>query len=185
MNRKDAGGEYWHLLVGAAVGMVSQFIFDVGYNMYRGESFVEALHCTSSWADYGAAALSGALAASGVGVIGSIAGNAGISSMNYLTNCEIEGKKGTAEGLLASATIGGLTGYAGGKGANGAKLRGIYSRANEVLDRVVSPKRIAQYTAKKTVVKMTVAKESFKTMGIGVLSNIANKGAVTVIGYIK
>lgn len=42
----------------------------------------------------------------------------GISSVNYLTNCEIEGGKGTAKGLLVSATIGGLTGIAGGKGTS-------------------------------------------------------------------
>ena len=160
-------------------------LFDVGYNMYRGESFVEALHRTSSWADYGAAAISGALAASGVGVVGSIAGNAGLSSMSYLVDCEIEGEKETAAGLLVSATIGGLTGVAGGKGVNGSKLRGIYGWADDKLQRAVSPRKIAYYIAKKTMVKTTVAKATVKTTIFGVASNVVKKGAFKVIGYLK
>ena len=98
VSRKDEGGECWHLLIGAAVGAISQFMFDVGSNIIAGRSITDFK--MGSWADYGTAALSGMLAASGVGLVGSIFGNAGLSALNYLANCEKENEKSTVKGLL-------------------------------------------------------------------------------------
>ena len=185
VSRKDEGGECWHLLVGAAVGVAIQFASDVGYNMSQGESFIDALHTSSSLADYGASALSGALAASGIGFAGSVLGNAGISGLNYLLNCEIDKKTANFVDLLVSTAIGGAAGAIGGKGANGAKLRGVYSNAKDKLTRAVSTRKIAQYTAQKTTVKKAVAKAVARNVFAGSVSIFLNKGAAKVVGYFK
>ena len=172
--RRDDGGEFWHLVVGAVVCVASQYIFDVVTSLKNGESFADALKPKSTWADYGAAALSGALAASGVGIVGSVIGNAAIGGVQYLANCEIKGDAISSEDFAASIVIGGVSGLAGGKGANGKGLRGVYKRSSEVLRTTASPKKIAMYTAKKVAVKQTTIKATIKTFSIGILSNYAN-----------
>lgn len=50
------------------------------------------------------------MAASGVGVVGSVLGNAAISGTDYLANCVLAGEKGNLTDLAMSVTIGGATG---------------------------------------------------------------------------
>lgn len=176
VTRKDDGGQCWHLLVGAAVGLFSQYVSDVTLNLMSGQSFADALKPKSTWADYGAAALSGALAASGVGAVWSVAGNAAIGGFQYLANCDIKSESITTIDLVGSIAIGGLTGLAGGKGANGKALRGVYNRSAEALRTAVSPKKIAIYTAKQIAVKQTAIKAATKTFALGIASNYAHAG---------
>ena len=89
VNRQNDGGRFWHLIVGAIVGVASQYVIDVASNLAEGQSFSETLRPSSTIADYGAAAISGALAASGIGMIGSIVANAALGGTNYMANCLI------------------------------------------------------------------------------------------------
>ena len=154
--RTDAQGEWWHLIVGAVVGAASQYVSDVVSNLASGKSFTEALVPTSSIVDYLAAAASGALAASGVGALGSAMANAAIDGVAYIANCGINGEEVNGTELLFTVATSALT---SGKGADGANLRGVYKRSKQVLKTAVSPKKIAMYTAKKRKVVTTVVEE--------------------------
>ena len=169
--RKDNGGNCWTLIIGAVVGVVTQYICDVSINLLSGKSFVDSLRPTSSWADYGAAALSGALAATGIGAGASIAANAALGGATYLANCAIEGEEVDALDLGLAITGGGFSGAIGGAGANGEKLKGIVSTSKQILKSTVSPKKIAMYTAKIAAAKTAVVESLTRTFGAGVFSN--------------
>ena len=111
--RKDSEGTFWHLIVGAVVGVATQYVADVVSNLASGKSFSESLKPTSSWADYGSAAVSGALAASG---IGSVAANAALGGATYVANCQISGETVNGADFLVSVGIGGIAGAIGGNG---------------------------------------------------------------------
>ena len=154
--RTDSQGEWWHLVVGAIVGAASQYVSDVVSNLASGKSFTESLVPTSSAVDYLAAAASGALAASGVGALGSAVANAAIDGAAYIANCGINGEEINGAELLFTVTTSALT---SGKGVDGANLRGVYKHSKQVLKTAVSPKKIAMYTAKKKKVVTTVIGE--------------------------
>ena len=122
---------------------MTQYVSDVAISLFEGESFSEALKFRSSWADYGSAALSGALAASGIGLGAAIAANAALGGATYLANCAIEGADANMLDFGLATGIGALSGAIGGKGANGAKLRGIWKTSKTTLQTAVSPKKIA------------------------------------------
>ena len=154
--------------------VATQYAFDVATNVIAGKSLLESLKPSSTWADYGAAALSGVLAASGVGLAGSVAANAAIGGTTYLVNCEIKGEKADVANFVASSTIGAVAGYVGGKGIDGKKLESIARTSKSYLKTAVSPKKVAMYTAKVTACK-TIAKQGIKTLiRAGVGSNLAN-----------
>ena len=156
VSREDTGGEFWHLIAGAIVGAVSQYVGDVVSNIVSGKSLEESLDPTSSAVDYMAAAASGALAASGIGALGSALANATIDGVAYVANCGIEGKEVDGNEFLLTVATGALT---SGKGIDGANLRGVYKYSTLVLETAVSPKKIAMYTAKKSKVIKTVILE--------------------------
>jgi hypothetical protein len=174
--RADEGGNVWHILVGAAVGVVTQYIADVAINMIEGKSFSEALKPTSTLTDYGSAALSGALAASGVGLGVSIAANAALGGATYLANCDIKDEKANFVDFGLSMGIGAISGAIGGSGANGAKLRGVAKTSKLVLQSAISPKKIAMYSAKRANVVKTVVTSTARTIAAGLTSNALNYG---------
>ena len=153
ISREDGGGSFWHLVVGAVVGAVTQYVSDVVSSRVEGKSITESLIPTSSIIDYMAAAASGALSASGVGRLGSAIANATIDGIAYVANCKNEGKSVNADVFLATVATSAIT---AGKGINGAKLRGTYKYSTEVLKSAVSEKKIAIYTAKQTDILDTV-----------------------------
>ena len=163
--RADSNGEWWHLVIGAVVGLASQYVSDVVYNLASGESFLEALTPSSSGFDYLAAAASGALSATGIGTVASAITNAAIDGLAYAANCLIGEDEFNSDKLLLTMVAGGI---GAGKGVDGANLRGVYKYSTEVLKTAVSPKKIAAYTAKKINVVKTVAVEIGKTLLDGV-----------------
>lgn len=165
ISRVDSEGTWWHLVVGAIVGVVSQYVSDVVSNLASGDSLSEALIPTSSAVDYIAAAASGALAASGVGAVGSAIANAAIDGLAYAVNCGIEGEKIDEAELLFTVAASALT---AGEGIDGAKLRGVYKYSKEVLKTAVSPKKISMYTAKKAKVVKTVIMQIAESLAGGV-----------------
>lgn len=171
--RTDSSGEVWHLAVGAVVGVATQFIADVGIGLATGNSFGEIVSSLSP-VDYVSAAIGGVIAASGIGLAGAVTANAALGGATYLANCSYKGEKANMADLAVATTVGGLSGYIGGKGVNGKNLRGVYNRSNQVLKTAQSTKKIAQYTAKKIAVKTSVKKGVESTVKAGLFSNVSN-----------
>ena len=172
--RSDNGGQLWHLAVGAAVGIATQYISDVVTNLSNGKSFRESLTPTSTIADYASAAISGALAASGAGLGISVAANAALGGATYLANCSIAGVDADITDFQIAVGIGAISGLVGGSGADGAKMRGIVSTSNQTLQSAISPKKVAMYTAKIVNVAKNVAVSTARTMAAGFSSNYLN-----------
>ena len=171
--RVDIYGAIWHLVVGAAVGIATQFVADVGIGLMSGNSIGEVMGSLSA-VDYVSAAVGGALAASGISAVGAIAANAALGGTTYLANCGYKGEKANVVDFGAATVVGGIAGKIGGSGVNGRKLRGIYRRANDVIKTVKSARRIAKYVAKKTAIKVTVKSGVKQTVKAGFFSNITN-----------
>lgn len=174
ISRADSGGEVWHLVIGAAVGVATQYVSDVTLNLLSGKSLSDSLTQPSSFVDYTSAAIGGALAASGIGLAGSIAANAALGGATYLMNSNIEGKSTNALDLTLAVGIGGVAGVIGGSGANGAKLKGVYTTSKTVLKTTVSTTQKAMYTAKVSTVKRTVTISTVRTVVAGFFSNVGN-----------
>ena len=174
--RQDHNGEFWHVLIGAGVGIIGQYVADVVSNVVSGEQQGwNVLLPSSSLVDYFAAAASGALAATGIGTIGSALANAAIDGTAYVANKLIEGEQINGVEAAVSMVFSAVT---SGKGINGKNLRGIVKRSNQVLETAVSPRKIAMYTAKKTAVKKLVKKEiitSLVSSGVSGLDDGLNR----------
>ncbi len=167
ITRADGDGEFWHIIIGAAVGVATQYISDVVTNVMSGEKGWDALKIQSTWADYAGAALSGALAASGAGVAVSALANAAIDGMVYVVNNGISGTEIDASKLIATMVVGAVT---SGKGIDGKNLRGIYKHSKQALATAVSPKKIAMYTSKITQVNKEVARKIGSSLIEGAIS---------------
>ena len=122
----------WHLVIGAAIGIATQFVADVGIDLASGKTFGEIMTSLSP-VDYVSATISGALAASGIGIVGSVVANATLGGVTYLANCDYNEEEVNIVDLAFSTTVGGVSGYIGDSGVNGKNLRGVYSRSNQVL----------------------------------------------------
>lgn len=127
-----------------------------------------------SLVDYTSAAIGGAIAASGIGIAGSIVANATLGGTTYLANCSYKGVKANKKDFVVSAVIGGVAGVIGGSGANGKNMRGVYSRSKKVINATKSTRKQIMYKAKITTIKKNVAKSSVRTAVAGVFSNVAN-----------
>ena len=174
ITRIDANGGWWHVVIGAAVGVIAQYATDVTINLRQGKSFINALSPRSSLVDYDAAAISGALAATGIGMGASISANAAISGIAYLSNGSIYGSEITLSGFVEATVAGAAAGVVGGKGANGAKLRGITKTSRAVLKTAVSQKKVAMYTKKIASVKKDVVTSTGRTVLATLATNFRN-----------
>lgn len=155
--RIDSSGAVWHLAVGAVVGVATQFVADVGIGLATGSSFGEVIS-SLSLVDYAAAAIGGAIAASGIGFAGAVVANATLGGTTYLANCSYKGVKSNKKDFIASTVIGGVAGAIGGSGANGKNMRGVYSRSKQVINATKSVRKQAMYKAKVTGIKQNITK---------------------------
>ncbi len=171
--RIDSDGYCWHLAIGAVVGVATQFVADVSIGLATGSSFGEVVGSLSP-VDYASAAIGGAIAASGIGLIGSVIANASLSGATYLANCHYKGVEFSTRDLATSTVIGGFSGLIGGSGANGKNLRGIYNRSKQVINATTSVRKQALYSAKISAVKTVVVKSTLRTFAAGVFSNVGN-----------
>ena len=156
--RYDMEGDFWHLLIGAVVGTAIQYVSDVLSNVSEGKEGIDIFKPSSTVADYAGAALSGALAASSAGKAVSVIANAAINGAVYLADCDINNEAESAEEFAFAIATGAVAGRIGGSGADGAKMRGIYSTANRVIKSSSSSKKIAMYVAKKQIIRNNVVK---------------------------
>ena len=167
VSRGDEGGEFWHIVIGAAIGAGVSFGASILSDVIAGEEI--------DWVGAGVSAafgaVSGALAASGIGALGLALASVAIDGTEYVVRSVIAGKDINQEELLTTVAISVLT---AGKGIDGAKLSGIYRHSTNVLKTAVSPKKIAMYTAKKTNVLKTVFFSIGETIVEGVVDGVAD-----------
>ena len=149
--RVDHGGEFWitAILVGAVIGaVINASVSAISQKVTEG---------SVNWLEVGVSAatgaLSGAVAATGIGALGSGAINAAIDGTEYLVTQSINGEEIDEKTLFATMAIGAVT---AGKGINSSKLKGIYSHSKSVLKSAVSDRKIAMYENKIVSVKRKV-----------------------------
>ena len=173
--RIDEEGELWitALIVGAGVGVLTQVAADFGIGLISGNSIEEIWNGLSP-VDYVSAALSGALAATGISMAGSIVANAVLGGITYLANCNYRNEAISTGDLVIATIIGGTAGRIGGEGVNAEKLRGIYNTSEKMLNTAKSAKKIIQYTAKQSLVKTTIKTGVKNTVKAGAVSNVGN-----------
>ena len=110
----DEEGTFWHIAVGAAFGALFNVIAQIANNTLTGKEWNEDLGMALI-----TGAVSGALAATGVGVFGSVALNAGLAMAGNVANQVIDngGFNGfDVEEMFVEGAIGAVSGLIGGKG---------------------------------------------------------------------
>ena len=110
--RRDDGGEFWHVLAGAAAGAIIGGAVKMASNFIEGKSLTTGLVTAVV-----AGAASGALASTGIGLAGIIAGNTAISMAENAINQIVE-NQGFSDfdvvDMLFDGAIGGVAGAIGG-----------------------------------------------------------------------
>ncbi len=106
VTREDAEGQFWTAIaIGFAVGWLGQYISDVITNISNGETGLQALTPTSSFTDYVASGVGGAIAAiPGAGFWGSVAAGA---VGNAVTDW-MKGNIGNVDDLMSSMSRGAI-----------------------------------------------------------------------------
>ena len=121
--RSDDGGEFWHIVVGGIIGGLIGGITTVVTNAIAGNSLTDGLGTAII-----AGAASGALAATGVGVVGMALGNAGISMAQNAADQVIENggfNDFDVGDMLYDGAVGGVMGAMGGPGKGSKNLTNL------------------------------------------------------------
>ena len=140
--RADSGGDFWNILIGGAVGAVAGFAISLISQLADDES--DSISPKQFWAHVGVStavgALSGGLAASGVGIAGQVIGNSIFSAIGSVADTAIDGETSFGTYVLRAsegATIGAISGLIGNKGSASKHVsnhfwRMVGSRANNL-----------------------------------------------------
>ena len=121
--RADSGGEFWHIVAGAVVGGLISGAIKVVANAIEGNDLTDGLGVAML-----SGTASGALAATGVGVVGMIAGNAAISMAENAANQVIDNKGFSnfdVGDMMVDGVIGGISGTLGGAGKGSKHLTNL------------------------------------------------------------
>lgn len=163
--RVDEDGEFWlsAILIGAAIGAVVSGITSIITQKIETGTVNLAEVAISSIAG----ALSGALATTGIGALGSGIINAAIDGIEYMSIQTIRGEEIDDIQLFTTMFISSVT---AGKGMNTKRLRAVYKHSDTVLKTAVSSTKKMMYTAKKVEVTKTVVKRIGDTVGSGLFS---------------
>lgn len=119
--RTDDNGDFWHIAVGGLLGGLIGGIAQVASNIIEGENAFDGVG-----AAFISGAASGALASTGVGIVGSIVGNAGISMIGNAATQVVENKgfdDFDVGDMLIDGAIGGISGAVGGVGYGSNHLK--------------------------------------------------------------
>ena len=170
VNGSDPNGEWVHIAIGAAMGAVTGII--TGYMSAKRAGMDYSLFMAVTDGLSGAA--SGALAASGVGLVGQIIGNAAIEVTKGIVN----GQRSANE-MIENALNGVTNGLIGGKGASYGNANSITTSGEQLLKRIFKykdPVKKAYAHYKKTAMReggefvLSVLLNSFeKTVPFGFL----------------
>ena len=124
--RADSEGTFWHIVGGAVLGAVAGTVTKMITNAISGQKITDGLLTAGI-----AGAVSGGLAASGVGLAGQVVGNALIGAGNNVADQLIGMTNGTKTdgfdvgSMLLDGAIGAAAGFAGGAGAGNRGLTKI------------------------------------------------------------
>ena len=121
--RADHGGDFWHIAIGAVVGGLIGGAVKAVSNVIEGKDITDGLGTAML-----AGAASGALASTGVGLVGMMAGNAAISMAENATN-QVIANKGfnnfDVGDMVTDGVIGGVSGAIGGAGRGSKHLTNL------------------------------------------------------------
>ena len=130
--RVDEGGEFWNILIGAAVGaVVSAAVSAVSQLIEDRDSWKTG----KFWAHVGVSAatgaISGGLAASGVLLVGQVVGNAILGLVGSVADARIDGETSITTYMLRAvegAALGAVAGRIGGNGTASKHLTNSFKR---------------------------------------------------------
>ena len=153
--RVDTGGQIWitlgimaagggiGMVIGAASSAITQYMFNGEIN----------------WKSVGVAAVggfvSGAVAASPLGLTGQIGVGAAVGAVSYVADCKVNGSALKVDELAVSAAAGAVSGWIGGSGANQYKALSntikTASKTTARFTRLISTKGSASLAAKRII----------------------------------
>lgn len=153
--RVDTGGQIWitlgimaagggiGMVIGAASSAITQYMFNGEIN----------------WKSVGVAAVggfvSGAVAASPLGLTGQIGVGAAVGAVSYVADCKVNGSALKVDELAVSAAAGAVSGGIGGSGANQYKALSntikTASKTTARFTRLISTKGSASLAAKRII----------------------------------
>ena len=137
VSRKDDGGEFWNIVIGAVVGGVVSGLVSIATQAIENKGFDNI-----NWGRVGVAAasgaVSGAFAATGIPVGGQTAINAVIGAVSSVADTYVDkGKNATVADYVSSAATGLLLGAAGGYlGQNGSGTKHLSKSAGRLFKKV-------------------------------------------------
>ncbi|MGM9646446.1 MAG: RHS repeat-associated core domain-containing protein, partial [Eubacteriales bacterium] len=143
--RIDDGGEFWHIVVGAAIGGLIGAASKLISNKISGKEDI--------WDGVAMAAVtgaaSGALAATGVGLVGQVVGGATIAMAGNAIQQGIDYSQGERETfsvgeMLLDGAIGAVSGLAGGSGASQGNSKTAMTLGKQLTKRVFQKKEIGK-----------------------------------------
>lgn len=155
------------VLIGAAVGLVGQYISDVFFNMLSGKTGIDILLPSSSIIDYAVSSISGALAATGIGAAASAIMNGFLDGSAYIANKLIEGESIYAMELLATVIFSAAT---SGKGIDAKNLKGVYKQSKYIVKTTFSETKKLMYKAKMNGITKKIIREIGMSWGESVVS---------------
>ena len=137
VSRKDDGGEFWNIVIGAVVGGVVSGLVSIATQAIENKSFDNI-----NWGSVGVAAtsgaISGAFAATGIPVSGQTIINAAIGTASSIADTYVvKGSSATAADYISSAATGFVLGAAGGYlGGNGSGTKHLSKSAGLLFKKV-------------------------------------------------
>ena len=132
--RKDDGGEFWNIVIGAVVGGIISGLVSIATQVIENQSFDNI-----NWGSVGVAAasgaISGAFAATGIAVGGQTVINATIGTLSSIADTYVEkGDAATLGDYVSSAATGLVLGAVGGRlGGNGTGTKHLSKSAGHLL----------------------------------------------------
>ena len=156
--RVDGDGEFWHILVGAAVGAVIGGVSKLITNLIENKEdvwdgiFISSLNGLAS----------GALSATGIGLVGQIIGNVAIAMSGNAIQQSIDILQGEKNSfsiseMLIEGVIGAFGGLVGGSGASLGNSKSAMSYGIQLSKKIFNGKNIARGGSK-------YAKEALKAL---------------------
>ena len=190
VGREDVGGEFWHIVAGAAVGGVLNSIDTTSdlVSAYRNGGDVK-----KAWLHLGVSfttgAVSGGLAMTGVGAAASVAINAASSGIGAGLDQWIDGQKLSVKKVAFAAIEGGVTGASKGSGTKKAMKAGKDTiRKTATTFRKVNKSKGVKAAAKaykgKAVSQAKQYVKSTKGQTKKLFKNIRNSFIVSIVPYV-
>ena len=173
VNGSDPNGEWIHIAIGSAMGAVTSIITGYASAKQAGKDYSLFMAVTDGLSG----AASGALAASGVGMVGQIIGNAAIEVTKGIVNGQ-----SSANEIIENAISGGANGLIGGKGASYSNANSITKSGKQMLKRIFKykdpvKKAYAHYKKLLTVKGENLFYQSYQNLLRKRLPSVSLRGA--------